>query len=121
MVGLSSMSPEKLMGDYMRSASFSLTMGVFIGSALTTGVAAGVAAAWVANEKVLRRLKQNVFALLTSARDEVLETREGQALRQALNQALTPSASLTSIAEHAAQRRALTAPFPAETVRGDGG
>lgn len=76
--------PNDYMASIVKSASVSLTLGVFIGSALTTGVAAGIAAAWVANEQVLRRLKSNVKAMLTLARDEALSTREGQALHQAL-------------------------------------
>ena len=66
--------PNDYMASIVKSASVSLTLGVFIGSALTTGVAAGIAAAWVANEQVLRRLKSNVKAMLTLARDEALST-----------------------------------------------
>ena len=79
-----SLSPGDYMASVLKSASVSLTIGVFLGSALTTGIVVGVAAAWIANEKVLKRLKANALSMLTSARDAALSTREGKALHQTL-------------------------------------
>jgi enamine deaminase RidA (YjgF/YER057c/UK114 family) len=79
-----SLSPSDYMASVLKSASVSLTIGVFLGSALTTGIVVGVAAAWIANEKVLKRLKANALSMLTSARDAALSTREGKALHQTL-------------------------------------
>ena len=79
-----SLSPSEYMASVLKSASVSLTVGVFLGSALTTGIVVGVAAAWIANEKVLKRLKANALSMLTSARDAALSTREGKALHQTL-------------------------------------
>jgi len=78
------LSPSDYLASAIKNASVSLTLGVFMGSALTTGIAVGIAAAWIANEKVLRRLKNNALSVLTNARDEALSTREGQALHRAL-------------------------------------
>ena len=68
----------------IKQVSFSLTLGVFLGAALTTGAAAGLAAFWLANEKVMRRIRAHALNLVFSARDAALGTQEGQALSRAL-------------------------------------
>jgi 2-dehydro-3-deoxyphosphogluconate aldolase/(4S)-4-hydroxy-2-oxoglutarate aldolase len=68
----------------LREASVSLSIGVFLGAAVTSGVAFGIAAAWLANKKVLSRLQEHAGALVGTAREAVLKTREGQALASAL-------------------------------------
>ena len=75
----------------IKQMSFSLTLGVFLGAALTTGAAAGLAAFWLANEKVMRRIRGHALQLVSTARDAALGTREGQALSRALLSA--PSAA----------------------------
>ena len=70
--------------EAMRQASVSLTLGVFIGSALTSGICVGIAAAWLANEKVLRRLRVKAVEAFSQAREAALSTREGQALQRVL-------------------------------------
>ena len=52
-----SLSPSEYVAQAVRTAGATLTLGVFIGSALTSGIAVGIAAAVLANEKVLRRLR----------------------------------------------------------------
>ena len=68
----------------LKQASVSLTIGVFIGSALTSGIAFGVVTAYFANARVLRRLQAKAISTLSAARDAALSTREGQALHRAL-------------------------------------
>ena len=72
--------PSDVMGAAMKQAGISVTIGVFIGSAMTSGIAFGLAAAWLANERVIRRLKSKAVEALSSARDAALSTQEGQAL-----------------------------------------
>ena len=79
-----SLSPSEYVAQAVRTAGATLTLGVFIGSALTSGIAVGIAAAVVANEKVLRRLRVKAVEALTAARDAALSTQEGRALRRAV-------------------------------------
>lgn len=50
-------TPAGYVTQAIKQASVSLTLGVFVGSALTSGIAFGIATAWLANERVLRRLR----------------------------------------------------------------
>eukprot|EP00962_Isochrysis_galbana_P051437 scaffold22834_cov119-Isochrysis_galbana.AAC.2 len=77
-------SPAEYLARSLKQSSISLTLGVFIGAALTTGVAFGALTAWLANEKVLRRLVKHAGVVVHHARDAVLNTREGRALARAL-------------------------------------
>ena len=79
-----SLSPSEYVAQAVRTAGATLTLGVFIGSALTSGIAVGIAAAVLANEKVLRRLRVKAVEALTAARDAALSTQEGRALRRAV-------------------------------------
>ena len=65
-------------------ASFSLTVGVFLGAALTSGFTCGILAFYFANENVVRRLRVAAKDLATTARDAVLSTEEGQAIKLAV-------------------------------------
>jgi len=56
-----------LLSQAVRHASVSLTLGVFVGSAVTSGVAFGVTAAWLANKHVLRKLFANAAEALSAA------------------------------------------------------
>ena len=47
--------------------------------ALTTGTAFGLAAAYFANDKVLKKLRTAATSVVAAARDAALNTREGQA------------------------------------------
>jgi hypothetical protein len=77
-------SPSEYLARTIKQSSISLTIGVFIGAALTTGVAFGAVTAWLANEKVLRRLVKHASVVVHHTRDAVLNTREGRALARAL-------------------------------------
>ena len=79
-----SLSPSEYVAQAVRTAGVTLTLGVFIGSALTSGIAVGIAAAVLANEKVLRRLREKAVEALAAARDAALSTQEGRALRRAV-------------------------------------
>mmetsp|Transcript_27530 Transcript_27530/g.65051 ORF Transcript_27530/g.65051 Transcript_27530/m.65051 type:complete len:138 (-) Transcript_27530:89-502(-) len=79
-----SLSPSEYVAQAVRTAGVTLTLGVFVGSALTSGIAVGIAAAVLANEKVLRRLRVKAIEALTAARDAALSTQEGQALHRAV-------------------------------------
>ena len=81
-------SPSELMAQALKQASVSLTVGVFIGSALTSGIAVGVAAAWVANGRVLPRLCFQALDAVSAVKDVALSTREGRALHRALLQSV---------------------------------
>ena len=81
-----SLSPSEYVADAIKQASVTLTLGVFVGSALTSGIAVGVAAAVLANETVLYRLRARAVEALTAARDAALSTQEGRALQRALLQ-----------------------------------
>jgi hypothetical protein len=87
-------SPAEYLARLLKQSSISLTLGVFIGAALTTGVTFGAVTAYLANEKVLRRLVKHAGVLVHHTRDAVLNTREGRALARALLAA--PSASSSS-------------------------
>ena len=52
--------PQELVYNTLRQMSVSLGLGVFIGAATVTGCAAGLATAYLANEAVLRRLRQRI-------------------------------------------------------------
>eukprot|EP00316_Scyphosphaera_apsteinii_P020857 CAMPEP_0119317334 /NCGR_PEP_ID=MMETSP1333-20130426/42816_1 /TAXON_ID=418940 /ORGANISM="Scyphosphaera apsteinii, Strain RCC1455" /LENGTH=351 /DNA_ID=CAMNT_0007323235 /DNA_START=20 /DNA_END=1075 /DNA_ORIENTATION=+ len=78
--------PADFVSQTIRQASVSLTLGVFIGSALTSGIVFGIAAAWLANERVFIRLRSKALETFSAARDAVLSTREGQVLQRALLQ-----------------------------------
>jgi len=82
------LSPKDYVSTAIRQAGVSVTLGVFIGSALTSGIAFGIAAAYIANERVLRRLRSKALDVVTAARDAALTTREGQALQRALLQSV---------------------------------
>ena len=84
MVKLFERSADGFLKASIKQMSFSLTLGVFLGAALTTGAACGIAAFWLANEKVVRRLRGHALQIVSSARDAALGTREGQALSRAL-------------------------------------
>ena len=79
-----SLSPSEYVAQAVRTAGVTLTLGVFIGSALTSGIAVGIAVAVLANEKVLHRLRVKAVEALTAARDAALSTQEGRALRRAV-------------------------------------
>ena len=79
-----SLSPSEYVAQAVRTAGVTLTLGVFVGSALTSGIAVGIAAAVLANERVLRRLRVKAVEALTAARDAALSTQEGQALQRAV-------------------------------------
>ena len=103
-MGWTTPNPADVVTRTLKQASVSLTVGVFLGSAVTTGVAFGLAAAWFANERVLCRLRDSAFALAASARDHALSTREGQALQRALLAAPGAVVQLsTGAAGHGAQ------------------
>ena len=79
-----SLSPSEVVAQAVKSAGVTLTLGVFVGSALTSGIAVGIAAAVLANEKVLRRLRAKAAEALAAARDAALSTQEGRALQRVL-------------------------------------
>ena len=79
-----SLSPSEYVAQAVRTAGVTLTLGVFVGSALTSGIAVGIAAAVLANERVLRRLRVKAVEALTAARDAALSTQEGKALQRAV-------------------------------------
>ena len=89
-----SLAPSEYVSNLIRQSSLSLALGVFLGSALTSGIAFGLAAAWVANRKVLLRLQSKAVEIASEARDQVLSTREGQALQRVLLAAPAAVASL---------------------------
>jgi len=94
-------SPQFAASEYLsralRQASISLTLGVFLGAALTTGAAFGLAAAYIANDRVIHKLRKATVAVIKTARDTALNTREGQALANAvLQHAPLPSDSSSS-------------------------
>jgi hypothetical protein len=62
-------SPSGYMAKALREASFSLTLGVFLGAALTSGAVCGVVSFYVANERLLNRLRGQVKLLALTARD----------------------------------------------------
>ena len=88
--------PQAIASEYLhrslKQASMSLALGVFLGAALTTGTAFGLAAAYFANDKVLKKLRKAAVTVVTTARDAALNTREGQALANAVLQHAPPSA-----------------------------
>jgi len=59
-------SPSNLISEAIKQAGLSVTLGCFIGSALTSGIAFGVATAWVANREVLRRLFSGALEILSA-------------------------------------------------------
>ena len=65
-------SPSDFFLRGLRQQGFSLTVGVFLGAALTSGAVCGALAFVVANERLLRRAKDNVTALIVAARDTAL-------------------------------------------------
>ena len=78
------LSPKDYVAQAIRQAGMSVTLGVFIGSALTSGIAVGLVTAYYANERVFGRLRAMLFETVSAARDAALTTREGKALQRAL-------------------------------------
>jgi len=78
------MSPSGYLTQHIKQAGFSFTLGVFVGSAVTMGLAFGLLTAWVANEKVLRKIRTKALELVSAAHNSALKTQEGQALHRAL-------------------------------------
>jgi len=105
-------SPSEYIARSVRQGGISVTIGVFIGASVTTGILFGLATAWLANERVLRRLVKNAGVLVHHVRDAALNTREGRALAKALlapvaeapGQSLTPSAAMESLLDTRPQR-----------------
>ena len=89
-VNNSFLSPQQMASEYlsraMKQASVSLALGVFLGAALTTGTAFGLAGAYFVNDRILHKLRSAAVLFVTSARDAALNTREGQALANAVLQ-----------------------------------
>jgi hypothetical protein len=96
--------PSDIMINSLRQMSFSFTVGVFIGAAITSGAAFGAMAFYLANGSVIKKLRENAAALVASARDAALSTEEGQALKQALTRA--------------ADQRSPASPLPSPTPPG---
>lgn len=84
----SMLHPQAMASEYLsralKQASVSLTLGVFLGAALTTGAAFGLAAAYFANDRVIQKLRKAAVTVVTTARDAALSTREGRALSNAV-------------------------------------
>ena len=117
--------PQELVYSTLRQMSVSLGLGVFIGAATVTGCAVGVAAAYVANEAVLRRLRQRAEHWLGEAREAALRTREGKALAKAWTRGVEQAERLGDAEGHAAplegraqQRAQVTAQGQAATAQG---
>ena len=89
-------SPSEFLARSVRQSSVSFTIGVFVGAAITTGVAVGAVIAWAANDKVLRQLTARATGMITSARDAALSSREGQVITRALLRAGRSTFSLPS-------------------------
>ena len=68
-------APSNYLRATLRDASFSLTLGVFLGAALTSGAVCGAAAFFIANERLLNRIRGQVKLLVLSARDAALQGR----------------------------------------------
>jgi len=83
-------TPSEYLLKGLRQQSLSLTFGVFIGAALTSGAVCGAVAFYLANENVLRRLRANASTLVFAARDAVLQTTEGQVLERAVRNIADP-------------------------------
>ena len=73
--GRASSLPADYLSSMIRQSSMSLTLGVFIGSAMTSGIACGVLAAYLANERLLRRLRGTLLEMASAAREAVLVGR----------------------------------------------
>lgn len=113
--------PQELVYSTLRQMSVSLGLGVFIGAATVTGCAVGVAAAYVANEAVLRRLRQRAEHWLGEAREAALRTREGKALAKAFTRGVEQVESLGEgepLEGRAQQRAQATAQGQAATAQG---
>ena len=113
--------PQELVYSTLRQMSVSLGLGVFIGAATVTGCAVGVAAAYVANEAVLRRLRQRAEHWLGEAREAALRTREGKALAKAFTRGVEQVESLGEgepLEGRAQQRAQVTAQGQAATAQG---
>jgi len=78
------LAPSDYLIRALRQQGASLTFGVFIGAALTSGAVCGAAAFVLANEALLRRLRQSAAQLVVAARDAALQTAEGRAIGRAV-------------------------------------
>ena len=97
-------SPSTLLVNGLKQQGFSLTLGVFLGAALTSGAVCGAVAFAVLNETVLRRLRRNAALLAISARDAALGTLDATALSNAFG---ARASSAGDLGEEAARLLAL--------------
>ena len=66
-------SPSDFFLKGLRQQGLSLTFGIFVGAALTSGAVFGATAVLLANERLLRQVRQNITGLALAARDVALK------------------------------------------------
>ena len=95
--GYASWSPREMLVRGLKQTSISLTIGVFLGAAVSGGLLCGGVAWYVANKQLFGHATAAARGLIASARKAVLATPEGEALSKALiekaREAGTPTAS----------------------------
>ena len=95
--GYASWSPQEMLVRGLKQTSISLTIGVFLGAAVSGGLLCGGVAWYVANKQLFGHATAAARGLIASARKAVLATPEGEALSKALiekvREAGTPTAS----------------------------
>ena len=90
-------TPQEMLVRGLKQTSISLTIGVFLGAAVSGGLLCGGVAWYVANKQLFGHAAAAARGLIASARKAVLATPEGEALSKALiekaREAGTPTAS----------------------------